>query len=616
MAAMPSRGTTPISGTRGGGGGNSMGGGGERGSQGPTEVEAQVAELQRRYRLMEGTRKSYTEDSQNVIRRQRSAIEKLKEDNVALRQELALEQGADVMPSLSVQQEIAKLQDLADSYTRKIDLARRQSEDLEKQASVLQAQLLEKKKNMGGANAGKETNQQIQKQIKVLENRLDKALIKFNESLSHNKELRDTIDNLRRERSAFDSIYRKLERELHDRKREMAAVIEVSNIAYEARDQAQNEIAALKAQADREQAQFEAEMRELNRQLEEDRRRVMMNRVERERQLNHEEEEARMRRKTVKSAMVNRDATPGAEEKVQSYEEAFAKIQAATGITDIDELVTTFIQAEDQNFSLFNYVNDLNQEMEKLEEQVAEIKEEIERYAGAGASSDTTRKGVIRELEAKLQRTEAKSEMYEVKYNGTLRIVNNLKAAIASMFHKTGCSVESIRDQIVGGEGVTENNMMQYLGYIEQRTNEILAMYNATQRHRALARSGSAGVVGAAGAAGQSTGGEAAGGGSSTQRSASAGGNAGGFANGDAGADAGPSAHAVHGHGPSVPAGATNISIEPPSTADEYISDDDSEEEVDDRPLTRDELQAKTLRMITKRGESSIRGKGRRSIKK
>jgi hypothetical protein len=48
-------------------------------------------------------------------------------------------------------------------------------------------------------------------------------------------------------------------------------------------------------------------------------------------------------------------------EKVQSYGEAFAKIQEATGITDIDELVTTFINAEDQNFSLFNYVNELNQ---------------------------------------------------------------------------------------------------------------------------------------------------------------------------------------------------------------------------------------------------------------
>ena len=59
---------------------------------------------------------------------------------------------------------------------------------------------------------------------------------------------------------------------------------------------------------------------------------------------------------------------------MQSFEEAFHQIKAATGIDNIDELVQTFIDAEDQNFSLFNYVNELNNEVEKLEEQIADIK--------------------------------------------------------------------------------------------------------------------------------------------------------------------------------------------------------------------------------------------------
>lgn len=57
-------------------------------------------------------------------------------------------------------------------------------------------------------------------------------------------------------------IYKKIEKELQDKKREMANVIELSNISYEARDQAQNEIAALRAQADREQAAYEQEIKE------------------------------------------------------------------------------------------------------------------------------------------------------------------------------------------------------------------------------------------------------------------------------------------------------------------------------------------------------------------
>ena len=85
----------------------------------------------------------------------------------------------------------------------------------------------------------------IQKQIRILENRLDKALIKFNEAIAHNKTLRDDIDELRRERVVFENIYKKMERELQERKLRMAEIIELSNQSYEQRDAFQMEIAAI-----------------------------------------------------------------------------------------------------------------------------------------------------------------------------------------------------------------------------------------------------------------------------------------------------------------------------------------------------------------------------------
>jgi len=57
-----------------------------------------------------------------------------------------------------------------------------------------------------------------QKQIKILENRLEKSLVKHNEGLAKNKMLRENIDELRKERVVFDGIYKKLERELHEKK--------------------------------------------------------------------------------------------------------------------------------------------------------------------------------------------------------------------------------------------------------------------------------------------------------------------------------------------------------------------------------------------------------------
>lgn len=199
---------------------------------------------------------------------------------------------------------------------------------------------------------------------------MDNALVKFNEALAKNKELRQEIDNLRRERLVFDQIYRKLEKELQEKKQEMANVIEVSNIAYEARDQAQNEIAALRSQADKEQSKFEVELKDLNQVIDHERK---VHEAHRKQSLMkataHLEEISSMKKRAQKSG-ANTIKVGKSASKVQTFEEAFQKIQEATAITDIDDLVTSFIVAEDQNFSLYNYLNDLNRESEKLEEQV------------------------------------------------------------------------------------------------------------------------------------------------------------------------------------------------------------------------------------------------------
>mmetsp|Transcript_37190 Transcript_37190/g.91946 ORF Transcript_37190/g.91946 Transcript_37190/m.91946 type:complete len:562 (-) Transcript_37190:205-1890(-) len=532
-----------------------------------SEVETQLAELHRKYRIMEGNRKSYSEDSQNHIRRQRQTIEKLKADNQALKNELAMElKDASLAPNPTVQSEITKLQDMADLFTRKIEIERRRVEDLDHHLQLSDLKILEQRRAMGGIHAAKENSVSVNKQVKVLENKLDKALVQFNEALSSNKVLREEIDNLRRERVAFDNVYKKMEKELHEKKKEMANIIEISNIAYEARDQAQNEMAALRAQADKESAAFEAEWRELGKILEADRKMkemTMRNKLKMaESGGGHQygemsiEQESTLRKKVIKGnwhLAKDKTNTHLASQRVESYEEAFQKIQQATGITDIDELVTTFIAAEDQNFSLFNFVNELNQEQEKLEEQMVELNHEIEKFKGAGAADVGVRKKILQDLDDRLKRTDSKTEQYEQRFQGAMRTVNALKAGITSIYNKIGCNTAANREML-GEEGVSEQNMMQYLGIIEQRTNEILQMYAASQ---AAAR----------------------------------------------GEDINSSSYAsILGQGPQTPAGSTVMMIEPPSTTDDAVMEDDSDDEDDeDRPLNRDELRAKTIKSLAKR---------------
>lgn len=303
--------------------------------------------------------------------------------------------------------------------------------ELRSQQKLMQDKILDLRKKMGGVNAARENQRMVNKQVKILENRLDKALVRFNEALSENKRLRQEIDNLRRERVVFDNIYRKLERELHEKKRQMANTIEMSNQAYEARDQAQIEVAAIEQTNAKEQSDFEAQMSQLEESIREEKeRRAALLEGEEDEALTRgdmtPEEEDKLKQNVTQTAWsMARDkaSIQVSMEKVQSYEEAWTKIKAATGIQDINELVRIFIANEDQNFSLFNYVREQNSEVEKLEEQIAELREEEARHAQEGGGDASQHKQLLQDLESKLEATNAAAQKFESKFQDAQKTV-------------------------------------------------------------------------------------------------------------------------------------------------------------------------------------------------
>ena len=154
---------------------------------------------------------------------------------------------------------------------------------------------------------------------------------------------------------------------------------------------------------------------------------------------------------------------------------------------------------------------------------------------------------------------DANTQQYEKRFEATQMIFDALKEGVASMYAKLGCDDPSNRE-LLGDQGVTEANILSYLGVIEQRSNEILQMYAAATSPDDVTQ-----VLGATGPLTPS-------------------------GKGKTGGGAGPA------------------TIVPPSTA----ADEDDDEDSDDgsAPLTREELQAKTLRALSRgsSGQGARRG--------
>lgn len=95
---------------------------------------------------------------------------------------------------------------------------------------------------------------------------------------------------------------------------------------------------------------------------------------------------------------------------VKVIEDAFEQIKTSTGITSIEEIVSAFIKSEEQNYSLFNYVNTLGSDTDQLEESNKEIKEQIDKIIKRGQLSDKEKENLKKEMEETCENLESEIE--------------------------------------------------------------------------------------------------------------------------------------------------------------------------------------------------------------
>ena len=340
-------------------------------------LRTEFEQLQREFRNMEATRKAYAEESLAAIKRQKEVIDKLSRDNDAVKGELETELR---FLSRKPQNEAnaSSLHDQLDLYIGKVEIEHRTIESLAKQLEILRAKVVKETKVIGGVNAAKEAEKSLDKKARVLDNRLEKALVRFNEALAANKELRNQIDTLRQERGVFEAVYRKLEKELADKKRAMAALIESSNQAYEARDVAQMEVAKIQQETNAERIVFEKQLAAMDAAVDSEVDMARQEEFDMRGTLTMEEEE-RLKRDLKdgrKELAASAHAVRVFGAKVDAYEQAFTRIRDETGIDEVEELVSVFLKNEDANFALFNYVGEQNSELQRLEEALALLRKE------------------------------------------------------------------------------------------------------------------------------------------------------------------------------------------------------------------------------------------------
>jgi len=118
---------------------------------------------------------------------------------------------------------------------------------------------------------------------------------------------------------------------------------------------------------------------------------------------------------------------------VEIIKDAFSQIQQQTGIFSVDEIVTTFIKAEEQNYSLYNYVNMLNSDIDMIEEQNKQIEQEIFENEMKGELTDKEKDKIKERLRREIEEMDAQMVEKENQIKATEEELATIKDHVWNM---------------------------------------------------------------------------------------------------------------------------------------------------------------------------------------
>ena len=208
--------------------------------------------------------------------------------------------------------------------------------------------------------------------IRGLENKLDKAMIKYNEAQSIRKTYEQIVRRLKEERVGFDNQLAAIERTLAAKQRDYDELLLLSGDANHARESALGELDRVRAGYDEERRRREKELRERH-QVVQIRRQMLERMKQREKMRTQLEEsnEEDLKEQMAQSAIAQKQIANERLEtrnKIDIFENAFRKIKEATGVSDVNEVIQKITTQESTTENLISLTRENQSKIEMLNE--------------------------------------------------------------------------------------------------------------------------------------------------------------------------------------------------------------------------------------------------------
>ena len=341
--------------------------------------------------------------------------------------------------------EISKLEQQVQDLRRRHDDVKHQCAFRQKELDAMHDKLKDLEKEMSKL---KDDDTPLTRNIRTLENRLDKAMIKYNEAQSIRKTYEQIVKRLKEERIGFDNQLAAIERTLKAKEKDLEELVLMSHDAQHAKEVAKAELLKLEHQLMEEKKQREKELADRRALVQQ---KVEMNqRMEKRDKMRREmalveggetqggEGDASMKKTMFSTAFhsaLNEHVMEEEQKKITTYEEAFRKIKDATGVSDVNDVIHKFLTQDETHNNLVVMTKEAQARIDALNEEKAQAKATVEEIKYSGTGSLGSRR-IVDEFESHLSEASSKCERNKQKYERIAKILINVKSGVEHLADK------------------------------------------------------------------------------------------------------------------------------------------------------------------------------------
>lgn len=330
--------------------------------------------------------------------------------------------------------------------------------------------------------------------IRALENKLDKAMIKYNEAQSIRKTYEQIVRRLKEERVGFDNQLAAIERTLAAKQRDYEELLLLAGDANHARETALGELDRVRAGYEEERKRRERELRERHQVVQ--LRKQMLERMKQREKIRSQlvgAAEADHSNNAVNAINQNMMATEKLEtrNKIDIFENAFRKIKEATGVSDVNEVIQKIVSQESTTENLISLTRENQSKMESLNDQRRKLKARVEemKYASFGGGH---RRKMVDDHEDQLANSSARLERARLKYERLSKVIIAMKAGVGHLQDK----LEPVRDELAGKRvDLNDDTLPEVLRESEHLISNVLRRLKAGESELRRARMMGAGAV-------------------------------------------------------------------------------------------------------------------------